>query len=494
MSQRSPRSISDLPGPPRVPLLGNLHSLWRTDRAIFKVEEWCRRYGPVFQLDFGPGRRRSLVLGDPADINAVLRERPDVFRRGLDIETIFAEAATPGVFSAEGDEWRRARRLVVTALNSNHLQRYFNVVRTAGERLCLRLEREAANGQAVEIDRILTSYSLDVITSLAFGHDLNTLERGENQLQRHIERHFRILNRRIQSALPYWRWLRRPSDRAWERSIEELRRAAAAFIAEARERMKARPKLREEPENFLESMLAAQQSEGRFSDEEIMGNTLTLLIAGEDTTAHTMAWAISLLADRPDVQRRWAEEATQVLGGDRSVSEYEKVAELVYGEAVLRESMRLKPVAPFTAVEPLTDVTIGDVRVPAGTVILVMLRHAGLYESDVDRALAFEPGRWLGDGDRATPDQRSFLVFGAGPRFCPGRNLAFLEAKAGMAAIARNFEVELDSASGPVAERLNFVMVPRNLRVRLRQRTKRRASSTSSIASGRARSALPIAR
>jgi cytochrome P450 len=434
----SARSIADLPGPRRLPLLGNLHSLWRVDQSVFTIEEWCRRYGPVFRIDLGPGRRRTVVLGDPADINAVMRERPDVFRRGGDFEQVFREAGTAGVVSAEGEEWRRARRLVVTAL---------------------------------DISRILTSYSLDIISALAFGHDLNTLERGENELQRHIERHFQTINRRVQSPVPYWRRFRLPADRAWERSLAELRRAVAGFIAEVRERLEARPELHEEPENFLESMLAAQQTEGRFTDEEIVGNTLTLLIAGEDTTAHTMAWTAWLLAGRPDIQERWAAEAIELLGEHRSAGEYEQVGKLAYGEAVLRESMRLKPVVPFTGFEPLADVTIAGVRIPAGAQVLVMLRHAGLHESGVERALEFDPERWLGEDERAVPDQKSFLAFGAGPRFCPGRNLAFLEAKAGMATIARNFEIELDESSGPATEKLNFVMVPDNLRVRLRPRS-----------------------
>jgi cytochrome P450 len=467
------RSIADLPGPRRLPLVGNMHSLRRPDRFVFKIEEWARRYGPVFRLDLGP--RRTVVLGDPADINAVMRDRPDGFVRGADIETVFREAGTAGVFSAEGDEWRRARRLVVTALNSNHLQRYFGVVRTAGERLGARLERDAASGEPLDISRTLTSYSLDIISALAFGHDLNTLERGENELQRHIEAHLRILNRRAVMPVPYWRRFRLPSDRAWERSLAELRRAVTGFIAEARERIEARPELREEPENLLESMLAAQQNEGRFTDEEIVGNALTLLIAGEDTTAYTMAWTTWLLAQRPDIQARWAAEASEVLGDARFVEEYEQVAELAYGEAVLRESMRLKPVAPFTGFKALEDVTIGEVRIPADTHLLVLLRHAGLYEGGVERALEFDPERWLGDDDGAAPDQKSFLAFGAGPRFCPGRNLAFLEAKAGMATIARSFEIELDESSGPVTEKQNFAMVPENLRVRLRSRAGRQA-------------------
>jgi hypothetical protein len=82
----------------------------------------------------------------------------------------------------------------------------------------------------------------------------------------------------------------------------------------------------------------------------------------------------------------------------------------------------------------------------------------------------FDPERWLEHDEREAPDPKSFLNFGAGPRFCPGRNLAFLEAKTALAMIARNFEIELDDAHGPVKESFGFTMVPRGLRVRLRER------------------------
>jgi len=462
------RSISDLPGPPRLPLIGNLHRLLRLDRTHQTMEEWCRRYGPMVRFDLG--RTPGVLIGDPEPINSVLRDRPEGFRRVRQFEKVFEESRSPGVLSQEGEDWRRSRRLVVTALNSNHLQRYFHVVRTACERLRLRLEREAAGGRSFDPGPTLTSYSLDIISALAFGQDLNTLGRGDVELQGHIERHFQMFDRRFKMPIPYWRWLRLPFDRAWERSLAELHRAVAGFIEDARGQLRANPSLREEPENFLQSMIVAQQTEDKLSDEEIVGNTITLLLAGEDTTAHTMAWTAWLLARDPVAQARWAEEAREALGDSAFVDEYETVERLPYGEAVLRESMRLRPVIPFTGLEPLADATIAGTHIPAGTPLVVMLRHAGLRESGVDRALEFDPERWLGGDERAASDQKSFLAFGAGPRFCPGRNLAFLEAKAGMATIARNFELQLDEGGRPVREKANFTVVPENLRLRLRPR------------------------
>jgi cytochrome P450 len=460
------RSISDLPGPRRLPLVGNAHQIRPTNLHL-KAEEWCEQYGPVYRFDLGP--RRVVVLGDAGPINEVLRDRPDGFRRWSEIKTTTEEmSGTVGVFAAEGEEWRRHRRLAVTALNSNHLQRYFEVVSTCTGRLYGRLQQAAADGRPFDIGELLSSFTVDVTSSLAFGHDLNTLERGDSELQAHLHRVFHMTNRRLFAPLPYWRWVKLPADRALDRSLAEIRKAVIVFMEEARGRIAARPELREAPENFLEGMIAAQENDAAFSDEEIVGNVFTLLLAGEDTTSHTMAWTIWSMASQPAIQARWAEEACVVLGGRPYATEYDTVESFRYGEGVLRESMRLKPVAPITGAEPLADAEVAGVSVPAGTRLLLLHRHAGLQ--GVERAGEFRPERWLEESDIEAPDQKSFLAFGAGPRFCPGRNLAFLEAKTALAMVARNFEIELDPAADPVTELLGFTMSPRGLRVRLRER------------------------
>ncbi len=464
------RSIADLPGPPRLPVLGNAHQV-RPSALHSVAEEWCERYGPMFRFDLGP--RRFVGIGDIEVINIVLRERPDGFRRWREVLRNTQElTGTFGVFAAEGKDWQHQRRLAVKALNSNHLQRYFDVVRTCTERLYGRLARAAGSGQTLDIGLELCSFTVDVTSALAFGHDLNTLERGDSELQKHIQRVFFISGRRLVIPVPYWRYFKLPVDRAADRSWVAINDAITEFIAQARARIAARPQLREAPENFLEGMIAAQETDGTFTDQEIVGNVFTLLLAGEDTTAHTMAWTIWFLASRPEIQTRWAWEAHEVLDEERSPSGYDTVGELRYGEAVLRESMRLKPVAPIIGVEPITDTTLAGTRIPAGTRLVLLTRLAGLRA--VNRADEFDPDRWLDDGrdsqNGSAPDQKSFLGFGAGPRFCPGRNLAFLESKAALAMIARNFQLELDESAGPVSELLAFTMIPKGLRVRLRER------------------------
>jgi cytochrome P450 len=465
------RSIADLPGPPGFPLLGSAHKLVPASRTHLAFEEWGRQYGPIFRVTAGP--RLVVGINDAETIHAILRDRPGGFRRWSEVPQIIKEAneavpelkdIPPAVFAAEGDEWKRQRRLIVTALNKDHLHRYFGVVRTATERLHRRLQARARAG-TVSISDDFSSYTVDMTSALAFGHDLNTLEHGDGSLQGHIHRVLTVTGRRLTAPVPYWRWLKLPADRALDRSMVEVYRAIEGFIERARVRMAERPELFDEPENLIEGLLAAQKSDRSFTDQEVAGNLITILFAGEDTTAHTLAWTTWLVASRPDVQDRLRQEATEAFGEHPFAADYAATERLPYAEAVLRESMRLKSVAPILGVEPVEDRTICGTRIPAGTQLLLLLRQA--HRPTARHSEDFYPERWLED-DEETRAPKS-LSFGSGPRFCPGRNLAFLEAKAALGTLARNFDLELDESGGAARENLGFTMAPHPLRVRLRE-------------------------
>jgi cytochrome P450 len=480
------RSIAQLPGPKGLPLLGSAHRLLPASRSHLVFERWGREYGPIFRVGVGP--RPVIGVNDEEAINAILRDRPGGFRRWSDVQLVIKEinevvpamkGTPPAVFAAEGEEWKRQRRLIVTALNKDHLHRYFGVVRTATARLHRRLQAEAAGAESLAISDALTAFTVDVTSALAFGHDLNTLEHGDGQLQRDIQRVLTMSGHRITAAVPYWRWFKLPADRALDRSMVAVYRAIEGFIERAQARMAGRPELFDQPENLIEGLLAAQRADGSFTDQEIAGNLITILFAGEDTTAHTLAWTIWQLGSRPEVQERLSEEAREAFGGNASPAEYEATERLPYAEAALRESMRLKGVAPALGVEPLQERTVCGTRIPAGTRLLLLTRQA--TRAAAGRSEDFLPERWLEESDETRPPKS--LRFGAGPRFCPGRNLALLEAKAALAMLARNFEIELDESGGAVGEALGFVVVPRGLRVRLRER---KSSPAAAAATGRA--------
>jgi cytochrome P450 len=449
---RVARVVDVLPGPRGLPVAGNALQL-RSEQLHLTVERWVRRYGPAYR--FALGRRTVVAISEPSAINAVLRDRPDGFRRWREIEEVAREAGVYGVFSAEGDDWRRQRRLAVTALNTNHLHRYFEVIRVSAERLHGRLARAARAREPVDLQRAFMAFTTDVTSWLAFGHDLNTLER-ESDLRTHIERVFAMTGRRIAAPFPYWRYVKPPADRAAERSMEAIRAAVDGFIVQARARMDARPELYERPENFLEGMLAAKR-DGRYSDQEVFGNAFTMLLAGEDTTAHSLSWTAWFMARDPALQQRLADAAHATLGDAHVPDSAEATATFAYGHAVLREAMRLKSTAPMLFLEALKDTTAAGVEIPQGTRVVLLTRQAATRGDG-----AFDP-----EHER---DPKRFFAFGAGPRFCPGRNLALLEASVALAVLAGSFELTLDPAAPPVRERFAFTMQPTGLRVLLRAR------------------------
>ena len=126
-------SIADLPGPPALPLLGNTLQLLRASRVHLVGERWVERYGPMVRVKI-PGATMVLVA-DLEAINEILRDRPDGYRRWASQREVIEEMGPNGVFSSEGDDWKRQRRLVLSALNIHYLSRYFDVVRTCTERL-----------------------------------------------------------------------------------------------------------------------------------------------------------------------------------------------------------------------------------------------------------------------------------------------------------------------------------------------------------------------
>jgi cytochrome P450 len=355
------------------------------------------------------------------------------------------------------------------------VKHYFpSLTRVAG-RLVKRWQRAAERGLAIDLQADLMRYTIDTIAGLAFGAEVNTLESDDEVIQRHLDKIFPALLRRILAPLPYWRWVTLPADRALARSIVEVDAAVQGFITQARERLRADPARRAQPHDLLEAMLvAADEPDSGIDDNQVAGNVLTMLLAGEDTTANTIAWMIDLLWRHPAELQRATDEVRRVCGDARELT-LEQMAHLDFVEACAHETMRLKPVAPQLGVQTLRDSVVGDVLVPKDTAVIGLLRRDSVDERHLPRAAAFEPARWLtdhGPSTSTTSPKRLSMPFGAGPRMCPGRYLALLEMKMAMATLLGRFDIaSVDTPDGqPARERLSFTMAPVGLRMRLRER------------------------
>lgn len=464
------RRFDDLPGPRGVPVFGNLLQLDST-RVHQQVEAWCETYGPIFKLRLG--KRRLVVVGDHELISTALRDRPDGFRRTAKLEQVGSEMGlNAGLFASNGETWKRQRRMVMAGFDPVHVKRYYPSLLRVAERLIARWQIAARDGSRIELQADLMRYTVDAVAGLAFGEDVNTLQSDEDVIQQHLNRIFPMLFKRMFSPFPVWRWWPSAEDRALTHSVAEIDVAVQGFIAKARARLAADPALHDQPSNLLEAMLvAADAPDSGIDDAQVAGNVLTMLLAGEDTTANTLAWMIWLLWQHPDALAQARAEVDRVLG-DATLPDLAQLAALDFVEACAHETMRLRPVAPINTMQALHDTRVGDVEIRQGMIVMAVMRRDATSERHLPNAAAFDPARWLADARQAGAAKRLSMPFGAGPRICPGRYLALMEIKLAIAMLLRHFDITaVDTPDGQAPrELLQLAMGPVGLAMRLRSR------------------------
>ncbi len=469
----SARRVSDLPGPRGLPVIGNALQIDRS-RMHLQLEQWSREFGEIYR--FRIAMRELVVFANPETVSAILRDRPDGFWRSARLEETARQYGFGGLFSSNGEDWKRQRSMVLNGLDPTHVKAFFPALVKVTERLAQRWRLAARSKESIDLQSDLMRYTVDVTAGLAFGTDINTLESHGEIIQTHLDKVLPAVFRRLVATFPYWHFFKLARDRAVEGHIVELRRAVANFISETRKTLAQHPLRREHPTNLIEAMVAERDRAGSaLSDEDVSGNVLTMLLAGEDTTANTLAWLIWLLSKNPDAHRRAIDEVRAVCVDPKPVQLQTQLAELAYVEACAHEAMRLKPVGPFLVLQAARDTVVGNVALPKGALVLCLMRPAAVDERNFPEPQAFRPERWLADGASTasfSSAKRIAMPFGAGPRMCPGRYLALAEIKMVIAMLLACFDIEaVTTPDGAEArEKLAFTMSPVGLQMRVRER------------------------
>jgi len=225
----------------------------------------------------------------------------------------------------------------------------------------------------------------------------------------------------------------------------------------------------ENPSNFLEALLVEQGKEGEFSDKEIYGNVFSMLLAGEDTTSNSISWSIYYLAQHPELVKEVRQEAQNVYGEAKIPASDRDLTKLKLANAVAQEAMRLKPVTPNLYMEAVEDLTIEDFQIPKDTVIMLQNKIAQTKEGNFSNAEDFIPQRWIRGGCPMHENHKSDVirVFGGGPRYCPGKNLAMHEMTIMISTLCKRFDFEMTVRKDEVQELFAFTMFPKNLWIKL---------------------------
>jgi cytochrome P450 len=466
-----PRALRDLPSPSGLPILGHLTRLDPL-RAHTQFEQWARELGTPYRIHMAG---MPIVIWDDVEVfQQILRERPQRWRRGGRIRPVAREMGFDGVFAAEGDDWAPQRRLVMQALNPAYLRGFFPTLQAITARLHRRWLAAADEGRVVEMTEDLMRYTVDVTSALAFGEDPNTLDNEGDSIQRNLAAVFPMFMKRVMTPISHWRWFKLPADLRLDRDLAAVQAYIAALIARTRERMRADGA--DAPRNLLESFLQQRDAPGSaITDDMVSANVLTLLLAGEDTTAHSLAWTLPYLSAEPAWQDKLHNEACAALGDDAVCPGAQALRGLDLCEAAVTEAQRLRPVVAIQSFEALQDTVIGGVAMPRDVKIFFINRPALMDERHFHEPRRYDPERWLRgrEAQHGAHEPRAFLQFGAGPRVCPGRHLAGVEMRLVMSMLMREFEVELAIEGARIEEISAFTVAPSRMPLRLRRRTRR---------------------
>jgi unspecific monooxygenase len=428
------RSLFVPPRPPvparELPLLGFLRAI-RTN-ALTMWTDAAYEQDVVVRRFLG---RTSVLVNTPEMIHRVLVDNPGNYRRSPASIRILRPITGDGLLLSEGDAWRHQRRTIAPALAPRVMPMLArHMVATSKEQIAL-LAEQAAQGP-IELLAAMQGLTLEIagrsmfsLEMRAFGAPLRRLlaEFGER-----FARPF-LLDMLLPPSVPTLRDLRRRRFQArWMRLVETMMHD------------RLREPQPETPRDLLDLLRAARDPEtgDAFSPEQLRDQLATLLLAGHETTAVTLFWSLTLLAQDAQEQEMVAEEVRGVAIEPENAAAM--LPFLVRTRAVVSEALRLYPPAFTIAREAIGPDRLGDLDLPKRAVVLiapwVLHRHRKLWhEPD-----AFDPSRFMPDAP-AVP-RFSYLPFGAGPRVCVGAQFALTEAVLVLAMLMQRFEAALQDA------------------------------------------------
>jgi cytochrome P450 len=388
-----------------------------------------REYGDAVRIPLSP-KHTIFLLARPEYAEHVLVQHQDRYVKAFTYRPLKAFLGD-GLLTAEGAVWRRHRRLVQPVFSHRHVQSFAPaIVEAARKRFA-----GWTPGTTVDVAAEMRTFTMDVIGRVLFGTDLagdaEPVGRAVSLLQSSVM---------LVSILPSFVPLKRLRTLA-ERAVPSVGRASdtlESLVTRIIDDRIAAP--HEDPSDLLDLLLAEGRDESPLRRDEIQDEVMTLVLAGHETTANTLTWALTLLSRYPAARDRLAAEVAEALG-DRDPQAHD-VDALPWTQAVINETMRLYPPAWTVERDAVEDDDIAGVRVAAGNTVAIspylLHRHPEFWPNPQ----GFDPRRFL-PGSASTRPRHAFMPFGAGRRICVGAGLAQLEATLALAVLAQTARVDL---------------------------------------------------
>jgi len=389
------------------------------------------------------GSRFHLIMQPPL-IRDVLNARVRDFPKGDIIVDIFRSVAPENIVSDSGDTWDKLRPAMAKSVHIKALKRFSITISGVADSTSARLATLA--GAPVDIDSLTTNSTFETISRLA-------ISAADPQLTHTVKRALTTFTAEIArfSPLDFLNtpgWVPRPGRSSTSPGIAHGHKLIDAIIAA---RKQSGPKT---PPDILDKLIAAQAKDPSVSDLHLRDNLNVMLIAGHDTTARTLSWALYLCAFDPGVQEAARSEARRVLAG--RAAGFDDVKHLPLTVQIIQETMRLYPSFPLLVRKSLINEHLHGVDFRRGDQALIplyALHRSRLYWNEPD---AFRPSRFAGKIANNT-----YLPFGGGPRICIGASFAQVQAQIQLATLLSRFRFSLIEGRTPQPA-LSFSLMSKN--------------------------------
>ncbi|HKM61793.1 MAG TPA: cytochrome P450 [Acidisphaera sp.] len=363
------------------------------------------------------GRHRYYVM-DPDLIQEVLVRRSGIMRRTGEMRRSLVPLLGEGLLTAEEGDWRWQRRALAPGFQHNRLQAMLPTMIAAAERTRDRWLASAGSRLRMTHEMMHTTFDIIVETMLS-GEAAVDVARFERSIFDYARPLGWVLVLALTGAPS---WMPFPGRRRQRDAVRYLRATAAGILAERRRASSQR-------DDLVALLLSAVDTQdGRtMTDEEIVDNLLTFVIAGHETTSLGLTWTLHLLTRHPEVMAKLVAEIDAVTGGAALRAEH--VAQLTYTRAVFSEAMRLYPPAPMISRQVAEEFELGGYRIEAGSNLVVPIFAVHRHKLLWDEPKRFDPERF-GAEAAAARSRYAYMPFGAGPRVCIGNSFAMLEGVA----------------------------------------------------------------
>jgi cytochrome P450 len=445
---RRPAAGNFPPGPPPNLFRSLFGALQQNPLDYFT--EIFHKYGDVVGMRIG--NFRTFVIYHPDMIEEMLVNKARMYHKGRILQAnkfLFGE----GLLTSEGDFWLRQRRLSQPAFHRERINAYAAVMADYTEQMLAAWHA----GEERDIHQEMMNLALRIVGKTLFDADVtgDAREVGETlDVLLTIAANF---GRTVLIPL----WVPTPRNLRAKAGVRRLEKIIYRIIAQRRASGR-------DTGDLLSTLLQVRDDDGsRMSDRQLRDETITLFLAGHETTASTLSWTFWLLAQNPAVEKRFHQELDGVLGG-RAPS-MEDLPRLSYLGHILSESLRLYP--PAWGIARLAEEAHEIAGYPVlpgygmATAQWVVHRDPRWY----DGPLAFRPERWENGLARQLP-RFAYFPFGGGPRQCIGNTFALMEASIVLATIGQKYRFELPPGQ-KVEPFASITMRPRNgIRVRLEKR------------------------